>query len=81
VDLVPLAVLEQELALEPIQFGLVAPLPGTVDECQGLVQHLLPLMDLAVLPIRVAGKFVRKYTLRHGIVSNGLFFEHSGLTI
>ena len=56
-----MAVLEQELALEPMQLCLVAPLPGPVDERQGLVQRLLPLMDLAVLPIspRQKGQRIR----------------------
>src|SRR4029453_4237565 len=46
-----LASLEQQLAFEPIELRLVAPLPCAVPQRQRLVQHLLSLVTLALLPV------------------------------
>src|SRR5262252_5393995 len=43
--------LEQQLSFEPIQLRLVAPLTRAVHVRERLVQHLLPFVALAVLPI------------------------------
>jgi len=42
---------QQQLAFEPIQLRLVAPLPSAVHERKRLVQHLPPFVALAVLPL------------------------------
>ena len=46
-----LASLEQQLAFEPIELRLVAPLPRAVHQRQRLVQHLLAFVTLARLPV------------------------------
>src|SRR5262249_16538888 len=43
--------LEQQLTFEPIQLRLVAPLTRTVHVRERLVQHLLPFVTLALVPI------------------------------
>src|SRR5262249_25748834 len=45
------ASLEQQLALEPIELRLVAPLPRPVHQRQPLVQRLLAFVPLARLPV------------------------------
>src|SRR5499427_8006824 len=45
------ASLEQQLAFEPIELRLVAPLPRAVHQRQRLVQHLLSFVILALLPV------------------------------
>src|SRR5262245_21164130 len=45
------ASLEQQLAFEPIELRLVAPLSRAVHQRQRLVQHLLSFVTLALLPV------------------------------